>query len=377
MKSSTRAFLAAVCVPALVAGCGLGEMLTGGKSVEYKSAGKLPPLEVPPDLTRPGRDDRYQVPDVSPSGTATFSAYNAERGGGPRSTEVLPAAAGVRIERDGNTRYIVVTEAPDKLWTPVKEFWQENGFLLKIEIPDAGVMETDWAENRAKIPQDPLRNLLGKVLDQAYSTGERDKFRTRLERTSSGGTEIFISHRGMVEQVVNSSRGMEGTVWEPRPADTELEAEFLRRLMVKLGVEDARAKSMLSPDGKRQERARIVEGTDGASVLRVDEPFDRAWRRVGVALDRVGFTVEDRDRTKGIYFVRYADPQEGMKKETGLLSKLAFWRSNDTAKPAEQYQVIVNAGTDASQVRILGKDGGPDKTGASKKIIGLLYDQLK
>jgi outer membrane protein assembly factor BamC len=377
MKSSTRAFLAAVCVPALVAGCGLGEMLTGGKSVEYKSAGKLPPLEVPPDLTRPGRDDRYQVPDVSPSGTATFSAYNAERGGGPRSTEVLPAAAGVRIERDGNTRYIVVTEAPDKLWTPVKEFWQENGFLLKVEIPDAGVMETDWAENRAKIPQDPLRNLLGKVLDQAYSTGERDKFRTRLERTSSGGTEIFISHRGMVEQVVNSSRGMEGTVWEPRPADTELEAEFLRRLMVKLGVEDARAKSMLSPDGKRQERARIVEGTDGASVLRVDEPFDRAWRRVGVALDRVGFTVEDRDRTKGIYFVRYADPQEGMKKETGLLSKLAFWRSNDTAKPAEQYQVIVNAGTDASQVRILGKDGGPDKTGASKKILGLLYDQLK
>jgi outer membrane protein assembly factor BamC len=181
----------------------------------------------------------------------------------------------------------------------------------------------------------------------------------------------------MVEQVVNSSRGMEGTVWEPRPADPELEAEFLRRMMVKLGVEDVRAKSMLTPDGKRQDRARLVQGTDGSSLLRVEEPFDRAWRRVGVALDRVGFTVEDRDRTKGIYFVRYADPQEGVKKDTGLLSKLAFWRSTDTAKPAEQYQVVVNAATDASQVRILGKDGGPDKTGASKKILGLLYDQLK
>jgi outer membrane protein assembly factor BamC len=238
-------------------------------------------------------------------------------------------------------------------------------------------METDWAENRAKIPQDPIRNALGKLLDQAYSTGERDKFRTRLERTPSGGTEIFISHRGMIEQVVNSSRGMEGTVWEPRPADSELEAEFLRRLMVKLGVEDARAKAMLTPDGKRQDRAQIVKGTDGASLLRVDDPFDRAWRRVGVALDRVGFTVEDRDRTKGIYFVRYADPQAEMKKDTGLLSKLAFWRSNETAKPAEQYQVVVNAVTDTSQVRILGKDGGPDKTGASQKILGLLYDQLK
>jgi outer membrane protein assembly factor BamC len=376
MKQSMRAVVVALAVPVLVAGCGLGEMLTGGKSVEYKSAGKLPPLEIPPDLTRPGRDDRYAVPDVSPTGTATFSAYNAERGGGPRATEVLPAAQGVRIERDGNTRFLVVNEPPDKLWTPVKDFWQENGFLLKVDMPDAGVMETDWAENRAKIPQDPIRNLLGKYLDQAYSTGERDKFRTRLERTPGGGTEIFISHRGMIEQVVNSSRGMEGTVWEPRPPDAELEAEFLRRLMVKLGVEDARAKAMLTPDGKRQERAQIVKGADGASLLRVDDPFDRAWRRVGVALDRVGFTVEDRDRAKGIYFVRYADPKAEMQKP-GLLAKLAFWRSTDTAKAAEQYQIVVNGATDASQVRIYGKDGAPDKTGTSQKILSLLYDQLK
>jgi outer membrane protein assembly factor BamC len=377
MKRSLRALALALAASALVAGCGLGEMIAGGSPVEYKSSGKLPPLEVPPDLTRPGRDDRYAVPDVSPSGTATFSAYNAERGGGPRATEVLPAAAGVRIEREGNTRYLMVNEPPDKVWPVVKEFWQENGFLVKVELPDAGVLETDWAENRARIPQDPIRNALGKLLDQAYSTGERDKFRTRLERTPSGGTEIFISHRGMVEQVVNSTRGMEGTVWEPRPADPELEAEFLRRLMVKLGVEDARAKAMLSPDGKRQDRAQIVKGADGASLLRVDEPFDRAWRRVGVALDRVGFTVEDRDRAKGVYFVRYADPQAEMKKDTGLLSKLAFWRSNDTAKPAQQYQVVVNNAAGASQVRILGKDGVPDKTGASQKILGLLHDQLK
>lgn len=377
MNGSMRALVAAVLVPALVAGCSFGELFEG-KKVEYKSAGKLPPLEVPPDLTRPGRDDRYQVPDVAPGGTATFSAYNAERGGAPRTTEVLPTPTSIRIARDGNTRYLVVDEPPERLWGTVKEFWQENGFLLKVEVPEAGVMETDWAENRAKIPQDPLRNLLGKVLDQAYSTGERDKFRTRLERTPSGGTEIYISHRGMVEQIINSSRGMEGTAWEPRPADPELEAEFLRRMMVRLGVEDARAKAMLTPGGgKREERAKLVQGPDGAAVLRVDEPFDRAWRRVGVALDRVGFTVEDRDRTKGIYFVRYADPQAEMKKDTGLLSKLAFWRSTDTAKPAEQYQVLVNSATDASQVSILGKDGGPDKTGASKKILGLLYDQLK
>lgn len=376
MRRLARALVVALAAPALVAGCGLGEMLTGGTPVEYKSAGKLPPLEVPPDLTRPGRDDRYAVPDVSPGGTATFSAYNAERGGGPRATEVLPAAAGVRIERDGNTRFLVVNEPPDKLWPAVKEFWQENGFLLKIDMPDAGVMETDWAENRAKIPQDPLRNLLGKVLDQAYSTGERDKFRTRLERTPSGGTEIFISHRGMVEQVVNSSRGMEGTVWEPRPADPELEAEFLRRMMVKLGVEDARAKSMLAPDGKRQERAQLVKGADGASLLRVDDPFDRAWRRVGVALDRVGFTVEDRDRAKGTYFVRYLDPEYEAKQreKQGFFSRI-FGR--EAKIDAQQFRVQVAAAGNATQVTVLDKDGKPAAGATGDKILVQINEQLR
>jgi outer membrane protein assembly factor BamC len=378
MTKATKALVAVLLAPALLAGCSFGELFDS-KRVEYKSAGRLPPLELPPDLTRPGRDERYQVPDVNPTGSATFSAYNADRSGGPRAgaTEVLPTNTQVRIERDGNTRFILVSEPPEKVWPIVKEFWQENGFLVKLELPEAGVVETDWAENRAKIPQDPIRNALGKFLDQAYSTGERDKFRTRLERAPNGGTEIYISHRGMIEQVVNSSRGMEGTVWEARPADPELEAEFLRRLMVKLGAEEERAKTALATPAKREDRAQLATRSDGTSVLNVQEPFDRAWRRVGLALDRVGFTVEDRDRTKGVYFVRYADPGADSPKEKGLLSKLAFWRSDDTAKPAQQYQVVVNPASNASQVSILGKDGGADTTGASKKILALLYDQLK
>ncbi len=362
---------------ALAAGC----TFDFDRKVEYKSAGKLPPLEVPPDLTRPGRDDRYAVPDINPSGSATYSQYSAERQGGraSASTEVLPVSDAVRLARDGDTRYLVVREAPEKVWPVLREFWQENGFLLKIEMPDAGVMETDWAENRAKIPQDPIRNVLGKYLDQIYSSGERDKFRTRLERAAGGNTEIYISHRGMVEQIVNSRQGtgFDGTVWQPRPADPELEAEFLRRLMVKLGVDDAKAKAQVAARSPRDERAKLVSAADGATLLNVAEPFDRAWRRVGLALDRVGFTVEDRDRSKGVYFVRYVDPATDNKKNEGLLSKLAFWRTDEPVK-AVQYQVTVKEGAaDDSQVRVFGKDGQPDATGASKKILSLLYDQLK
>jgi outer membrane protein assembly factor BamC len=323
------------------------------------------------------------MPDVNPSGTATFSQFNAERQGVRSSTTsaVLPASENLRVVRDGNQRYLlVVGEQPDRLWPLVREFWQENGFLLTVDMPDAGVMETDWAENRAKLPQDAVRNMLGKLLDQVYSTGERDKFRTRLERTADGkGTEIFVTHRGMVEQLTGRSGQYDSSMWQPRPPDPELEAEFLSRLMVKLGAEDQRSRAQLAArGGAREERAKLVTA-GGASTLNVNEPFDRAWRRVGLALDRVGFTVEDRDRSKGIYYVRYVDPSKdgGTKSGGGFLSKLAFWRSNDPAAKAEQYRVTVQAASDASQVQVLNKDGQPDTGSTSRQILSLLYDQLK
>ena len=381
MKDRTRRLLVVLAVPALVAGCSFGELFES-KKVDYKSATKLPTLEVPPDLTRPGRDDRYAMPESNPSGTATFSQYNAERQGvrSSASSEVLPTSDKIRVARDGNHRYLIVGEAPDKVWPTVREFWQENGFLLVVDMPDAGVMETDWAENRAKLPQDAIRNALGKLLDQVYSTGERDKFRTRLERSQDGaGTEIFISHRGMVEQLTGRSGQYDSSMWQPRPPDPELEAEFLGKLMVKLGNQEQSARAQLAArGGPREERAKLVTTTGGASVLDVNEPFDRAWRRVGLALDRVGFTVEDRDRTKGIYFVRYVDPTNdgGTKQGGGFLAKLAFWRSSEPAK-AEQYRVVVQQSASASQVQVLNKDGAADPGGTSKRILSLLYDQLK
>jgi outer membrane protein assembly factor BamC len=381
MKRAAAKLVVAFALPALLAGCSTFGDLFESKKVDYKSAGKLPSLEVPPDLTRPGRDDRYAMPE-NPSGTATFSQYSAERQGGrsSASSEILPTSTEVRIARDGNHRYIVVNEQADKVWPIVREFWQDNGFLLTVEMPDAGVMETDWAENRAKLPQDAVRNMLGKLLDQVYSTGERDKFRTRLERSADGkSTEIFISHRGMVEQLTGRSGQYDSSMWQPRPPDPELEAEFLSRLMVKLGVEEQRSRAQVGARGGREERAKMVTVAGGGSALSVNEPFDRAWRRVGLALDRVGFTVEDRDRSKGIYYVRYVDPNKdgGTNSGGGFLAKLAFWRSTDAPAKAEQYRVTVQPGSDTSQVQVLNKDGQPETGGTSKQILSLLYDQLK
>ncbi len=345
-----------LCLVAVISlgACGTG---MGSKKVDYKSASQLPPLEVPPDLTRPGgADDRYTVPDISPKGGTTFSEYNRDRTtqrAGAGAIGVLPQQDNARIVRDGSQRWLVVKGSPDQVWPVVKDFWQEAGLIVNIEVPQAGVMETDWAESRARALPDVgwLRYYLGKALDMVSSTSQRDKFRTRLERGSEPGTtEIYVSHRSMEEVYISSEQ--DKTMWQPRPPDPGLEAEMLGRLMARFGVDAPRAKALVASPTALPLRAKLASGPDGATLLALDEQFDRAWRRVGLALDRVGFTVEDRDRTKGLYFVRYIDPQIDNKSadDKGFFSWLNFWGSSDKTKQ-ERFRIEVKDAAQGCQVR--------------------------
>jgi outer membrane protein assembly factor BamC len=369
-------------VLATLTGCtSVGDLLDGNK-IAYKSAAKAPTLEVPPDLTQLQRDNRYAIPEAN-RGTATASSFTVEQNTRPANsaapTVVAPnAVEQMHLERAGGQRWLVVKQSPEVLWPQIKEFWQESGFLINIDMPESGVMETDWAENRAKIPQDFIRNTLGKVLDSLYSTGERDKFRTRLERAADGSTEIYISHRGAEEVLVGTQK--ESTVWKPRPTDPELEAEFLTRLMTRLGSDATKAKAIVAKASAPElSKAKITKSAAG-NVLEIGESFDRAWRRVGLALDRVGFTVEDRDRTQGTYFVRYVDQAgDAQNKDTkkGFFSRVFSSSSSTKNKAAQRYRVVVKGTGEISQVTILSGDGRPDASATSDKILVLLHDQLK
>jgi outer membrane protein assembly factor BamC len=275
----------------------------------------------------------------------------------------------VRIERSGTPRWLVVNRPADQLWGPVRDFWQESGFLLTMDQPNLGIMETDWAENRAKIPQDFIRGTLGKVLDSVYSTSERDKFRTRFERSASGATEIYISHRGMEEVYSNAQKDQ--TMWQPRPSDPELEAEFLRRLMVKLGVPKVQVDAAAQvPSDKPTSR---VASINNQPVVVIDEGFDRAWRRVGLALDRTGFTVEDRDRSQGTYFVRYVPPTD--KKEPGFFAKL-FTRNGPTEQPLK-FRINLKTEGEKTTVSVLNAAGAPETSANAQRIVQVIADDLK
>lgn len=379
-STATTALLCTVAV-SLLGACSVSGILPDSKKIEYKSEGrKIKPLDVPPDLVAPERAGRFVVPDAG-KGPTTFSAYSGERQTQATqvNTEVLPTVGDLRIERSGSQRWLVVPGVPpDKLWDTVKEFWQENGMLINVEMPQAGVMETDWAENRAKLPDGIIRNTLGKLMDSLYSTSERDKYRTRLEKGTDGSTEIYISHRGMSEVYVNEGRTE--TRWQPREPDPDLEAEMLRRLMVRLGTDESKAKAMVAAAAPKAEKAKLNRSGPNGTTLEVAEPFDRAWRRVGLALDRVGFTVEDRDRSQGIYYVRYVDPDADAKnkKDEGWMSKMAFWKSSDKdLTKNSQFRIFIKGSGDSSTVQVLTREGGLDAGDTSSKILGLLYEQLR
>lgn len=375
LKKNTRLTFcgAALLGTALVlSGCSSVGNLLQGDRIDYKSSGKAgPSLDVPPDLTQLSRETRYVVPG------AAASANAFQVGQGTQSLPVAAASVGdVRIERAGTQRWLVVSRPADKLWGPVRDFWLESGFLLALDQENLGIMETDFAENRAKLPQDFIRNALGKVLDSLYSTGERDKFRTRLERNAAGGTEIYISHRGMVETITASSKAGNAsgadTIWTPQPPNPELEAEFLRRLMVKLGVTQEQSKALVA-SGTSRSTSRLTN-VNGTPAVQLDEGFDRAWRRVGLTLDRTGFTVEDRDRAQGIYFVRYVDVTSD-KKEPGFFGKL-FSSSTPTVAPLK-YRIALKSQGDATTVSVLNAQGVAESSANAQRIVQVIVDDLK
>jgi outer membrane protein assembly factor BamC len=382
----------------MLAVTGLGGCSSLGIStdkVDYRSVQAQRPLELPPDLAPLPGNDRFTVPGVT-TASATQQATVARPQAAGSAAVVAPGNTVAQIERAGNQRWLAVNVPPEQAYAVVREFWPSVGLQLERDDPALGIVETVWAENRAKLPQDIIRRTLGRVFDSAYSTGEQDKFRTRIERTAKNTSEIFISHRGMIE--VYTSTAKDQTRWQPRPADSELEAEMMQRLMLRFApaaatatastpaaapaatAAGAKPASTAAVTAAGAQLVRMVPGADGRLArLEVDEPFDRAWRRVGLGLDRGGFTVEDRDRTNGVYFVRYLDPEYEAKQreKQGIFSKML---GLDSKVEAQQFRVQVGAaaaGGSGSTVTVLTKEGKPELSGTSDKILRQLNDQMR
>jgi len=369
LSSITALLLASLLA---VSGCGIyDKMAPGAKKVDYKKSKPTDALEIPPDMSSHTINDAPDAIDIA--GTTFIEEMGETRTtGGGRA--VLPSQENMRVERDGDQQWLVVYGTPELVWPQVKEFWLQEGFLIRREDPRVGILETGWLENRADIPQGPIRNVLGKVMDGAYTAATRDQYRTRLERgTDDGFTEIYITHRG-VEEVISGDAIDPNTSWQMRPTDPELEAEMLKRMMVFLGIEEQKAAVMVAQQTEQAVRAQLISDSNG-DMLVINEDFSRAWRRTGVALDRVGFSVDDRIRSDGIYYVQYNDPLADQNKE-GFLTRIGLWSSDDD-EDGTQYQIVLLANGPSTNVIVNNAQGERDTTSTAKRILTLLEEQLR
>lgn len=386
---------------------------------DYKGAGRAKPLEVPPDLTTVRTSEAYAVP-----GSATYSTYNQEQEGQEAGVEqVLPKTGGVRMEKAGAQRWLVVTAPAEKVWPVIREFWLDQGFAVRVEKPEVGVMETEWVEADAIKLKEDNKNVGEKFdewLDKLSGLADRRKFRTRLERGESAGTtEIYMTHRTVAgapddgKNIVNTQLGKidtgyrlgsEKKVNTAEQFDADLDAELLRRLMVKLGVAEKEAEK-IAANPVSEKRAEVIKESDSSVTLNIKDSFDRGWRRVGLALDRVGFVIEDKDRSNGLFFVRYSDvdiddtpkQKKGLfetlkfwgddedkanpapKDEKSVAEKLKFWKGKDEkTDPSKQYRIKVVENEDGtSSVTIVDTEGKRNPSTTANRIIALLYEQLK
>lgn len=369
-----HAAASALMALALLAGCSdVNEFLGNEDSVDYKSTRRGEPLSIPPDLTQASSDPRYRAPS---SGSTTFSEYQQQGQQQVASTSqtsnVLPQRDDMRVERDGDLRWLVVDRVPEDVFPKVVDFWTDTGFSVATNDPKAGLIVTNWAENRAKIPESWLRQALGAVLDSVWDSGEREKFRTRLERVN-GRTEIYISHEQMLEKRVGADEGQ--VQWEHGKEDPGLNAAMLARLMVYLGTDVDSARKLVAQAEASPQSPVIQQDVraDGAMLI-VDESFDRAWRRVGVALDSGGFAVDDRDRSAGEYFVRYVDTDTGaQQQEPGFFSRMF---SGDKPAQATQYRVHLAESGGQTQVTVLNASGQRDNSSTAQRMLGVLKDKM-
>ena len=361
--------------------------------IQYETSDSRAPLEVPPDLNSVPGSDRYTVPSrpqtVWASQQAQLDAAQAANGNQAASL-LLPQGEVAKIVREGNNRWIHVNMAPEMVWPIMQDFWSTVGLSLSRQDAATGVMETNWAENRAKLPQDIIRATLGRVIDMVYSTGERDQYRARVERSANGGCDIFITHRAMVEVVKSLGGDNETTVWQPGPSDPEMEAEMLTRITQRINQEFNPNATKQTPAEHEAEVEKLAsyqvedsvsqleQNAEGvATSIFIKEDFERAWRRLALAVDRMGFTVEDRDRSRGFFLVRYLDEEYEEQKR----SEQGFWSNvfgRDTPVEAPQYVIYLQRLSDTEcRVHVLGPDGKADTTGVAPRILTLLSEQTK
>jgi outer membrane protein assembly factor BamC len=376
-------FLLLGIVLTLVAGCSVSP--TDRARVDYKQSDKqtvtVDSLKIPPELTKSKTRNRYSIPSKDGSNLSDYKAgINTQAEGTQR--RILPEVPDVTVRRDGIFRWLEIDLPAEDVWDTIKQFWLEEGFIIASEDPESGLLETDWAENRAKIGGGVITDTLSKIAPLLVTSPERDKYRTRLERLGNDKTEVFLSHEGMA--LVASTSGevdqrRAKPKWQYRARDPNLEAEMLYRMAVAFGVpsESSEIEKIVVDEkamsGVNPLLVELIEN-EGDDFLLLSFSFEQSWRKIGLILDSLDFSIEDKSREEGIFYINYNDPDSRIKPKG--LARLAFWRDRGHVVRSYRIRVSASKNMETSELRVLDSEGQQLSDDTALKILRVIREQL-
>jgi len=342
-------------------------------AINYKKSNSVKTLEFPPDLTAPEFDRAFTLPA---SGGVSASVVNQQRSNGYSngysngSLTVLPSVTTMRIGGSDGTRWLDVDASANNLWPQIRDFWRSLGIDVVKDEPRIGIMLTEWAENRAGLPKDWLRQALGNILQGIFDAGTRDQYRVRVEKLAADKTRIYLTHKGS-EKIITET----GVGWELRPPKRELEAEMLNRLHAFLQGDKYSATKNINESDAAQTMSLVTLVTeDGRPILQIHERYNKAWARTSVMLERMGLSVESRKQAQGIYGVVYNGDEKG--ENTGGFLARFFQGKRTFLTKGSVYQVHIRDAGRLVELKVMDEDGIPLPVDQSKKILARLKQEF-
>lgn len=336
---------------------------------KYGTAGGQP-LEVPPGLSQPEQNSSMAIPSIA-SDRTSYSEYS--QGSKPVvDTSLLPAPKGARMVREGDIRWLEIEAPTEKVWQELHGFFRSLGFEIKQEDPQLGILQTSWQENRAYASTGFWSSVFN-----VFKTSIKDRYRVRLERTDDPNlTRMFLMHQGVKQEVDERVSSVGGDVitmyWTNSPYDPEIEAEMMLRFLAYRGMSEEKLEEVakVKPRDVRAELKKV----EGGQVLVVNENFARTWRRTGVAIDRLGITIDDRNRSEGLYFISLGEEfLKNHQQQEGVFKKLFGGKETEGHK----FILKVTDQVTESVVSLHDKEGKLSNDAGASTIMDLLYAQLR
>ena len=232
--------------------------------------------------------------------------------------------------------WIYIETLPSTSWPISKNYWDTSIYQVIEADPNSGVIDIDF--------------------------NQEFKLMMKVEHgIKEASTEIFLYQIDKSDGTIQSN------------------PEFIQTEMAKIveyfaeSINNFSGTSLAAQNLNEMKKANIFS-ENGNTVISLDLNFDRAWSSVSKALTEANIVTNDRDRTRGIFFVSYAQEEE-----RGLFGLFGSRNSNNISADEivftgeAEFEITITEENNKTYVRAVAKNGNIED---SEQLLSKINESL-